>query len=599
MKVNLKNSVNSVEELLKLRGITDIERFKNPTRDDLISPFKFRDIDKGYDLLKSVVTKENPQILIIVDSDADGNTSAAIAYLYIKEHYGIECDWTLHTKKQHGMEDKIEWLMDIEKKYDLIIQPDSGSSDQKFHDTLWEYCHTPVLVLDHHIQDAPTADYTVIINNQCSPDYENKALAGAGVTWQFFRYVDFREGTNDADKYIDLAALGCISDMMVGTTMENRYIFCEGLARIKNKFFFEMVRYRAYSLGNKLTQIGIAFYITPLINGMIRSGLQEEKEMMFEAFINPDKMIPSGKRGHKGEMVNICEEVIRLCVNARARQNRMIEKMEEKVDGRIMEDGLLDNKILLVELQPEDDFPSEINGLLATRLVTKYQRPVMLGRLNSEGYSRGSIRGMNGSELTSFKDLLEDSGCMEYVQGHDNAAGYSIKESKVPQLLKYANGVLADTNFSDGYYMVDFNRDCNADDLPDIVKSVCDFSDSWGQGSPEPVFYIKNFQLAKSNFTIMGKDNNTIKFINNGITFIKFKAADFIKDIANASAPIKMNIIGKANRNEYCGRITYQIFIEDWEIGVDAESEYEIDPEIEAMETQEQNMKDWEDKYGF
>lgn len=592
MKVNLKNAVNDVESLLHLRGITNIEKFKNPTKDMLIEPQKLRDIDKGYWLLKKVLEKENPEILIIVDSDADGNTSAAIFYLYMKEHFGVDCDWTLHTKKQHGMEDKIDWLMDIEKKYDLIVQPDSGSSDQKFHDTLWEYCGTPVLVLDHHIQDAPTADHTVIINNQCSPDYENKALAGAGVTWQFCRYIDEIEGTDQAYKHIDLAALGCISDMMVGTTDENRFIYYDGLLRVNNGLFYEMVKYRAYSLGVHLTQIGIAFYITPLINGMIRSGTQEEKEMMFEAFINPTKEVLSGKRGHKGEMVPITEEVIRLCVNARARQNRMIEKMEESLDGRIMEMGLLDNKVLLVELTENDTFPSEINGLLATRLVTKYQRPVMLGRRNREGLVQGSIRGVNGSELHSFKEFLEDSDCMEYVQGHDNAAGFGVKATKAQALMEYSNKELANTNFSDGYYMVDFDRDCNATDLLDIVKSTCDYTDCWGQGSPEPCFYIHGFELTKSGFTIMGKNQDTVKFIVNGITFIKFKAKDFIRDIGQASAsPICMDIIGKANRNEYCGRITYQIFIEDWEI-------IEEDPEIEAMEKQEE-MANWEEKYGF
>ena len=84
MKVNLKNAVNDVESLLHLRGISDVEKFKNPTKDMLIEPRKLRDIDKGYQLLKKVLEKENPEILIIVDSDADGNTSAAIFYLYMK-----------------------------------------------------------------------------------------------------------------------------------------------------------------------------------------------------------------------------------------------------------------------------------------------------------------------------------------------------------------------------------------------------------------------------------------------------------------------------------------------------------------------------------
>lgn len=568
MKVNLKHTVDDIEGLLKYRGISDIEQFKNPDDSMLEDPANLNNIDKAYKTLKKVIDNNSrPKILLLVDSDADGNTSSAVMWLYLKNHYNIEADWIIHTKKQHGLEDKIDELENESKIYDLLIQADSGSNDAEFHKRLYEATGATTIVLDHHLQDINADEHAIIVNNQMSINYSNKALSGVGVVWQFCRYVDRMENTNDAVNYIDLVALGCISDMMVGTTPENRFIYWYGLQHLKNKFFKEMVAHQAYSIGNELTQLGVAFYITPLINGMIRSGEQNEKEMMFQAFIQPDTIVSSSKRGHKGEPVNICEEVVRLCVNARARQNRLLEKMEERIDGRIMEHGLLDNKILFVKLTDEDkDFPSEINGLLANRLVGKYQRPVMLGRENEDGVDKGSIRGVNGSELTSFKNFLEDSGLMEYVQGHDNAAGWALPSRSENALIDYANKNLANINFTEGYYNIDFNYTTNDSELFSNVVDATNWSDVFGQGNPEPIFYVHNINLTPASFTIMGKNKDTVKFLAGGITFIKFKATDFIKDLADSGSNICLSIVGRANKNEYMGRITYQLFIDDYEI---------------------------------
>ena len=53
---------------------------------------------------------------------------------------------------------------------------------------------TSVLVLDHHITDTELSENAVIINNQLSPNYKNKELTGAGVVYQFCRYLGLKLG---------------------------------------------------------------------------------------------------------------------------------------------------------------------------------------------------------------------------------------------------------------------------------------------------------------------------------------------------------------------------------------------------------------------
>jgi hypothetical protein len=56
---------------------------------------------------------------------------------------------------------------------------------------------------------------------------------------------------------------------------------------------------------NGVNYYSIAFYVTPYINAICRSGTFTEKEMIFKAMCVPYafKKIPTTKRGHKGESV--------------------------------------------------------------------------------------------------------------------------------------------------------------------------------------------------------------------------------------------------------------------------------------------------------
>ena len=150
--------------------------------------------------------------------------------------------------------------------------------------------------------------------------------------------------------------------------------------------------------------MNVAFYIAPLINAITRVGTMDEKHLLFEAFILPNNLVQSGKRGAKeGDMEKVAVEAARIATNARARQNRIKEKAEELLDYRIHKFDLLENKIIVIEVYEEDKIPQELTGLLATQFVSKYGRPCMVVRRNEEGLLQGSLRGNeNFQEVPDF-----------------------------------------------------------------------------------------------------------------------------------------------------------------------------------------------------
>ena len=63
----------------------------------------------------------------------------------------------------------------------------------------------------------------------------------------------------------------------------------------------------------------------------------------------------------------------------------------------------------------------------------------------------------------------------------------------------------------------------------------------------------------------MGKNKDTVKFEMFGIAYMKFHAKDLIEELAQHS-DMKIEVVGRANLNEWGGRVTPQIFIEDIEV---------------------------------
>ena len=559
---NFKESY--VNSLLKARGVNNIYNFLNPTEDCLNSYEDLDNIKEAAILLVSKL-KEGNKILIIVDSDVDGFTSAAITYLYLQKVAPmVEIEYWLHEGKQHGLEDHIEKLLD-QNDYDLLITPDASSNDYKYHEML-KNIDLPVLVLDHHLVDEQISNNAVIINNQTSPSYKNKDLTGAGVVFQFCRYLDWVFGVDYAKNFIDLAALGIVADMASMLSLENRYIIKTGFNRIRNFFFNVLVEKQSFSMGGKVTPITVAFYVVPLINAMIRVGSIEEKTRLFEAFIDGEKTVLSNKRGAKGEPEFLAVESARECTNAKTKQNNLKEKITEILESKIYKKGLLDNEILFIKLDEEDDiFPQELTGLIAMQLSARFKKPTIVARVTDDGHVKGSMRGVNGSELESFKDFLEDSTFFEYVSGHDNAAGISIYEESLFNFHKYANEKLKDIDFGQNYHEINFSRYAVDEDLYSLVLEIGLADELWGQNNSTPKILVKGINLNQNEYQIIGKNKDTVKFTKNGVDYIHFRAKDMIEKLEEFEN-LTLEIIGEAKINEWGGRTKPQVIIKDYSI---------------------------------
>jgi len=551
------------EYILSNRNIDNPSVYLSLTKDNVHHYSLLENINEAKNLLLETI-KNKGKIGIICDSDSDGFASASILYQYLARNYDqSKLTYFIHTKKQHGIGDLLSQI--LKSKIDLLIVPDAGTNDVKECKILQEK-NIQVIVLDHH-QVEEENPYAVVINNQLG-NYPNKYLSGAGVTKKFLESLD-DEMWDDSSDFDDLVAISIVADSMSILEYENRYLVTKGLKNIKNKFIQAIIEKQSYSIGNtdNINVNVVAFYISPLINALIRSGSLEEKELMFRAFIGDPTTFPYKKRNGEEIQETMQEMVARLAGNLKAKQNREIDKSLEYLRGLIDKNKWNENKILFVDA---DGVDYSFTGLVAMRLSSEYQKPCLLIRKSKDNTFAGSARNY-GNQIDNLKDYLLETGLFEYAQGHGNSFGLGIKIENIKPAIEKINESLKDINFGQFIYYVDFEIDIENLTV-DIIKDMNELYDYYGNGIEESLVLIKNIPLNSNDIEILGKTEDTWKCLyNNEIQFIKFKNDEndiILKTRKNdwSGEKLMINAICKLSISQFGGINIPQAIIVDYEV---------------------------------
>lgn len=591
MKYELINNPNSKytakQQILINRGIKeeDIYHYMNTTDDDINSPITLglRNLENAAKAL-TLAFNNNYSTIIIVDADCDGYTSAALLtnYLYeiVPSFVTSSIDFFIHSGKQHGLADCIDKIE--EKKYKLVIIPDASSNDYEYHKRIHDY-GGQIIILDHHEADFLSQD-AYVINNQLSL-YPNKELSGVGITWQFCRYLDSLMKTNYAENYYDLVALGNMADMMSLKSLETKHLIQKGFLpeNIKNSFIFEIWQKNKFKLGEHITPMGAAFYIAPFVNAMVRSGEQEEKELLFNSMLKHKafQIIPSTKRGHSlGETEKLVEQAVRTATNVKNRQTRAEDAGMELIENQIYDNNMLNHKVLLFLLNP-GEIDKNIAGLIANKIMAKYQRPCcILTKVQKNIHHtydefpnvvvdeyittyEGSARGCDKVGINEFKNICEQTGVINYAVGHQGAFGLGILASEINNFIKETDNILKDMA-DEAIYYVDYIW--NVSDIdPTAICDIAEMSDIWGKDMDEALVAIQGIQITKDMLSMM--KSNTVKISLPNVNIIKFRMSDEeYEKLYSEQGYIEIDAICRCNINEWNGIKSAQLFLEAYNI---------------------------------
>lgn len=581
---NCKTTNDYLKVYLKSQGVKEDNAaaiLSKPSFNDIDNPFKFHNMKKAVELTHSIIEEWkkiedfNARIFTQVDSDVDGFTSSSILLSYLKERYGnhIEVYGGLHEGKEHGLV-----AAQVDKSTDLVFVPDAGSNDydeiQKVHST-----GTPIIILDHHeITDAAkTEQCGAILINSVEPDSPNNDLCGAGMVLMFIKAYDetyFKDQPIWQD-YLDLAALGEIADVMKIDSKGINYILYYGLKNIKNKLFRTLLEKQEHKIKDitNPTKIDVAFYIAPIINGLIRAGRQEEKEKFFQAMYqnNSDEIVTTTYRGVERKE-SLYEYCARIAINAKARQDAAKKRAFKWLCDKIDEKGLDKHNLLIVPipLADIDKVDPNFTGLIAMELLKKYNKPTILVReqkdKNNNTYYMGSLRNKEFAGISNFYKFINDSK-LGKAMGHPNAAGVLFYGEKLDEFRDYGDKKLDASAFEP---MIDVVCEFNGMLNLNLLTAFAESPQIFGTGIQEPEFAFK-LSVVKKDIFLMGQQKDSIKINYGGADFVIFKNPQLAERVNAAGENQMLNFlfVGRPSINEWMGKKSLQVMVDDYEIKED------------------------------
>jgi single-stranded-DNA-specific exonuclease len=541
-----------VQTILKNRNIEDIRLFLNPDNSSDTNPFEIENMVTAIQVLAAHMSIYS-KMALVVDADADGFLSASIIYQYIKSIDPLfSIDFIIHENKAHGLS---EGIMDklSEKAYELIIIPDAGSNDGKQIELLYAM-GAEVLILDHHIiEEMP--ENGIIVNNQIN-DKSNKNLVGAGVTLKFCQAMDYVLKINKSEHLKDLAAVGQVSDASDISENEVRNLVFEGISNLNNKFLKEALLKKDVMFP---VPKDLSFSVIPMINAVIRVGTLEEKTILFRALndINPEIFAVDTKKKNQATkkfdkivvQMNLQQYAVNIATKCKTRQDTAVKKIVAQIEKDIWDEG----GIAMAVAEVDEKFAS-LTGLIATKMVNKLQKPVLILR-EKDGKFSGSGRGYDNT-MSSLKDWCQDSEVFEFAQGHDQAFGIELKKDRLDLVKLHAKKVVA----RDFAYEVDYvsHGDVEADIILELEKNKHIF----GGKVHDSLFAYMNIEVPKKDIYARG---TVLTFKKNGVEFVKYGATPELieKYTLGFNASHTLDFVGRPGVNNWLGKEAIQVVLED------------------------------------
>ncbi len=385
--------------------------------DESYPPSAFESMGEVVELVLDAV-REKKRITVHGDFDVDGVCATTILVGTLRE-LGADCDWLIPDRMGDGYglsADNVRVL--AERGTSLLITVDCGITAVE-EVALAKELGMEVVVTDHHQPGGELPDCPIL--HPSLSGYPFTELCGTAVAWKLASALTEVSGVGSPgspsrgvpgdptpDTSLDLVALATVADV-VPLVGENRALVRRGLEEVRRarRPGMRALLEASSCEPTQLDEGDLAFRLAPRINA---AGRLYRADAGVELFLTED------------------EERAKEIANELNRANSERRATEREVDTaaeaarRELSDELREAPALV--LAGEGWHPGVI-GIVASRLVERHHRPVIVISLDGEGGGRGSGRSIPGFDL-----LAGLEACSEHLVrfgGHRAAAGLELR----------------------------------------------------------------------------------------------------------------------------------------------------------------------------
>jgi single-stranded-DNA-specific exonuclease len=387
------------------RTVADARRFLDA--DEVHDPLRFEAMAEVVEMLLAEA-QAGRRITVHGDYDVDGVCATTILVAALRE-LGAQCDWYIPDRLGEGYGLSVAGVRRLaERGTGVLLTADCGiTAAAEVREA--RAAGMEVVVTDHHSPPEQLPDCP-ILHPEVS-GYPFRELCGTGVAYKLacaLRASGEAWGGDAAETDLDLVALATVADM-VPLVGENRSLVRRGLAvaRRARRPGMRALIAASGAEAERLDEGDFAFRLAPRINA---AGRLYRADAGVELFLTDDP----------GRAAEIASELDRAN-QERRHTEREVEAAAETA-RRELPDHLRDAAALVIAGQ---GWHPGVVGIVASRLVERHWRPVVLLSFDEQGNGRGSGRSIPGFDLLGGLEVCSDH--LLRFGGHRAAAGLELE----------------------------------------------------------------------------------------------------------------------------------------------------------------------------
>jgi single-stranded-DNA-specific exonuclease len=555
-KISLSLGISPVVARLlinrNVKSVGEAEVFVKAELSSLHDPFLINGMDLAVDrILKAIKNKES--IRLFCDYDVDGVTSAAFLTHFFRD-IGVTVGYYLPERMKEGYGLNEDAIKSIRKSgSSLMITADCGITAVR-EVQLAHSLGLDVIITDHHQVGSEGLPKAVAVLNphRSNCEYPYRFLSGVGLAFKLALAVRAtlhkkvgwsKENLPNMKNHLDLVALGTIADV-APLTGENHILVRHGLDVLATTNKAGLVALKAVSdVDGSVNARSVGFALGPRLNAAGRLGKADNGFHLLTS-------IDLKKAKELAQGINIINQ----------ERKEIQELVQDEVEYLInREVNLQEDRVIVLA---SENFHSGVVGIVASRIVEKYFRPVVLIALeNSIG--KGSGRSIPYFNL--HRAFTECASHLVQFGGHAYAAGLTINENNL-DLFRNAINEVGRRVLSDEHLVPELFLDeiLNISDIDATLHDQISLLEPFGSENQSPVFLVQGVSV--NGLKRIGSDESHVRFQalqgNDRIDAVGFNLA---KEFASIDVKLdKVDLACEFEINSWGGRNKLQLKILDF-----------------------------------
>lgn len=516
-----------------IRTPLEVQNFLRPKLANLTDPFLLPGMEEAVARLDWAL-RERERILLYGDYDVDGLAAMAIvARVLLAYGADVRCFVPNRFEEGYGLS-----LAGLERCFNehhpqLVLTIDCGTNSVEGVGRIRSR-GADVIILDHHEFAGTRPDCLALINPKLGDGFHY--LCSGGIAFKLAHALLKRSPLPEFDlrEMLDLTALATLADL-VPLIGENRTFVKYGLRQMERTRWPGLAALiQLACIRPPIVSADVGYKLGPRINAAGRMG---DASVALELLLTND---PSEglELARKLEGFNRTRQEIERAVTQEA---------EQWVQSHF--DPQSHNSIVA----GKDDWHDGVLGIVASRLMRRYNRPTLIFGFNSDGQGKGSGRSIQGISLVEA--LSKCSRFLEQWGGHEMAVGLTLQKKNFRSFREEFERVARlMMQRAPQFQELVLDYELELEEIDEELLYEQELLEPFGIGNEQPIFLVRNIRPAWEP-RVVRERHVRLDFVagKRRIPAIYFDGAE--KPLPPAPWDVAFRVV----RNDYLGRTYAQM----------------------------------------